>query len=72
MWPFNVVLVEPLLIQRLAILPHTDTSLFRKADRFFGPTSTCAVQNLLHNTDAGIPLVQDCPTLLIDSTTRYY
>ena len=32
----DAVTVEALLIQHLRILPNADTSLFRKADRFFG------------------------------------
>ena len=30
---------------------NADTSLFRKADTFFGPTSVVTVQNLLDNAD---------------------
>ena len=30
---------------------NADTSLFRKADTFFGPTSVVTIQNLLDNAD---------------------
>ena len=30
---------------------NADTSLFRKADTFFGPTNVVTVQNLLDNAD---------------------
>ena len=36
---------------------------------FFGPCITWTVQNLLDNTDAHMPLTQDCPPSLSESTT---
>ena len=32
----------------------------------------CTVQNSLDNTDTSMPLTQDCPPLLIESTSRHY
>ena len=46
-----------------------DTSLFCKADKFCGPANTWIVQN---NADAGRPLAQDCPALLVDSPPGHY
>ena len=66
MQPLDAVPVEAPLIQYLRILPNADTLLFRKVDSFFGPSSTWTV------TDACRPLTQDCPPLLIESTTRHY
>ena len=51
---------------------NADTLLFRKADKFFGPFSTCTVQNSLDNADAHLPLTQVCPPPLIDSTTEHF
>ena len=72
MQPLDVVLIEALLIQYLRILPNADSLLFHKADRFFGRSSTWTVQNSLDNADTGMPLTQDCPAPLIDSTTGHY
>ena len=49
-----------------------DTSLFHKADRLFNSNSTSIIQNSLDNVDAGMPLAQDWPALLTDSTTGHY
>ena len=64
--------VEPPAYAATSTPPSADTSLFRKADRFFGPSSSWTVQNSLYNADAGMPLAQDCPAELIDSTTGHY
>ena len=48
------------------------TLVFRKADKFFSPTSTRTVQNSLDNADACMPLMQDWPVPLIDSPTGHY
>ena len=48
-----------------------DTSLFREAERFCCPASTWTVQKSLNNPDAGRPLAQGCPALLIDSPTGH-
>ena len=53
-------------------LRNTDTSLFRKTDRFRGPASTWSVQNSLDNADAGRTLAQDFPAPLVDSPTGDY
>ena len=45
---------------------NVDTSLFSKMDRFFGPSITWTVHNLLDNAEAGMPLVQECLGPLID------
>ena len=56
MQPLDGVQIEAPLIR---ILPN------------FGPSSTWTVQNSLDNTDACMPLVQDCPPSLIESTTGH-
>ena len=38
----------------------------------FGPSSTSTVQNSLDKVDAGMPLTQDYPLPLINSTTGHY
>ena len=43
-----------------------------KVDRFFGPFSTCTVQNSLDNLDVHLPPMQGCLPPLIDSTTEHY
>ena len=43
-----------------------------KRTNFCGPASTWTVQNSLNNADAGRPLAQDCPALLVDSPTGHY
>ena len=71
-WPpclcghFDAVLVEEPLLQYLRILQNV---LFREVDSFFGPCITWTVQNLLDNMDAHMPLTQDCPPSLSESTT---
>lgn len=72
MQPLDVVLIGASLIEYLWILPNADSLLFHKADRFFGPSSILTVQNSLDNVDAGMPLAQDIPALLSDSTTEHY
>ena len=51
---------------------NANTPLFRKVDKFFGPFSTCTVQNSLDNADTHLPLTQGCRPWLIDSTTGHY
>ena len=51
---------------------QTDTSLFCKVDRFFGPSSARTVQNSLNNVGGSMPLAQDCPAPMIDSITGHY
>ena len=40
--------------------------------QIFGPNSTWSVQHSLNNADAHMPLRQDCPQPLINSTTGHY
>ena len=47
-------------------------STFRKADRFFGPTTAWIVQNSVDNADVCMLHMRDCPPLLNDSTTGHY
>ena len=72
MCPLDAVQIEALLIEYLRNFRNANTSLFQKADRFFGPGSTWTVQNLLNNADTRMPLTQDCLPLLVDSTTGHY
>ena len=46
--------------------------VFRKADRFFSPTSISTVQHSLNNADTRMPPMQNCLQSLIDPTTRHY
>ena len=48
--------VEPPAYAATQAPTSADTSLFRKADGFFGPSSSWTVQNSLDNADAGRPL----------------
>ena len=50
-WNLSTDTPEILLTYVLISSLHADTSLFRKADTFFGPTSVVTVQNLLDNAD---------------------
>ena len=59
-------------LRHFTALQNPETSLFRKADRFCGPTSTWTVQNPLDNADAGRPLAKDCPVPQVESPTGHY
>jgi len=48
------------------------TSLFHKTDSFLSPFSIWTIQNLLNNVDGCMPLTQDCPPYLMESTIGHY
>ena len=60
----------PLSYAVLIISLNADTSLFRKADTFFGPTSVVTVQNLLDNADVCLIDNKVSATLRIAADSR--
>ena len=49
-WPLGMVLIEALLKQYLRIVPNVDTSLLRKANRFFGHWTVLNSLTLAYST----------------------